>query len=188
MNIYLIVDESGSMEPLRNDTIGGFNTFLKEQQELADAAPATLWVTCFNTARIRKSIDGVDILKVQPWSAKDYIPAAGTPLLDAVGETLSGATGEKSLVVIITDGYENSSHKWGKAAVKELIEGKIAAGWTILYFGANVDAFAEAGSLGVLAINTLQSTADAAGTHTTYTSMSSTTRSMRTEQKTPTPH
>ena len=53
--------------------------------------------------------------------------------------------------MILTDGLENSSHKFTKAHIKDLIEAKTKEGWTFAYLGANQDAFAEAGSIGIAA-------------------------------------
>lgn len=156
MNIYLIIDESGSMNPLRNDTIAGFNRFVTDQQALSkvDGAgkrvkPARLHVTLFDTTGIKKPIWDVPIENVKPWTAADYRPGAGTPLLDAVGDTITEAKGKQGLAVIITDGEENSSRRWSKDAVKRLIESKQRDGWQVLYLGANVDAFSEGGGIGV---------------------------------------
>jgi hypothetical protein len=52
-------------------------------------------------------------------------------------------------VVILTDGYENGSRQYTKAHIKDLIEAKTKEGWTFVYLGANQDAFAEAGDLGI---------------------------------------
>jgi hypothetical protein len=156
VNIHLIIDESGSMGPLRAETVSGFNKFLGDQQKLSKAdapgkrvKPARLHVTLFDTMGIRKPIWDKPIEDVKPWTEADYRPGAGTPLLDAVGDTLSEAKGKNALVVIITDGQENASRKWTKAAVKDLISRKQADGWTVIYLGANVDAFAEGGGMGV---------------------------------------
>jgi hypothetical protein len=51
--------------------------------------------------------------------------------------------------VILTDGQENSSHNFTKSHIKDLIEQKTKDGWTFAYLGANQDAFAEAGSIGI---------------------------------------
>jgi hypothetical protein len=179
MNIFLIVDESGSMSGLKQETISGFNKFLKEQQALGktDAAgkrvkPARLHVTLFDSLHVRKPIWDAPIEDVKPWTNEDYNPGASTPLLDAVGDTLTAATGKKALVVIITDGQENASGHWTKAAVKELIEKKQRDGWTVIYLGANVDAFSEAGAMGVRSASTSGYNPTAIGTQMAYDAVS----------------
>jgi hypothetical protein len=52
-------------------------------------------------------------------------------------------------IIILTDGVENSSHTYTKSHLKDLIEAKMKDGWTFVYLGANQDAFAEAGSIGI---------------------------------------
>lgn len=173
MNIYLVIDESGSMSPLRDDTIGGFNSFVAEQQkfskENSHLEPAYLFVTCFDTIEIRKPIWGALVEDVKPWTTNDYHPRGGTPLLDAVGEVLDQIKpNENGIVVIITDGYENSSHKYSRAQIKAAIETKQGAGWKIVYLGANVDAFAEGGSLGVRSASTSGYRHDTVGTRSAY--------------------
>jgi len=54
-----------------------------------------------------------------------------------------------STLIILTDGHENASIEYTKAHVKDLIEQKQKDGWTVIYLGANQDAFAEGGSLGI---------------------------------------
>ncbi len=181
MNIFLIIDESGSMGPLRSETVSGFNKFLAEQQAIGKAEvagkrvkPARLHVTKFDSQGIRKPIWDKPIEDVKPWTEADYTPGASTPLLDAVGDTLTEAKGKQALVVIITDGLENASSRWTKPKVKELIEKKQADGWTVLFFGANIDAFAEAHGLGVRGAGTSGFAFNAIGLGSSYGTMSDT--------------
>lgn len=155
MNIIAILDESGSMGPLQKDTIGGFNRFLEEQKALAAEEPAILHVASFNSGGVRRILWGRDVREVYPLTTKDYQPNGGTPLLDAVGEVLSNVIGGPGLVVINTDGEENASKKYTKAQIKALLETLQGQGWTVLFFGANIDSFAEAGSIGVRAHTTM---------------------------------
>ncbi len=90
-----------------------------------------------------------------------YQPRGSTPLLDALGQTIisTGRTlaaipeakrPDKVVFVVITDGEENASHQFTKARVKEMIDHQTGKyNWKFIYLGANQDAFAEAGAVGI---------------------------------------
>lgn len=145
MDRVVILDRSGSMETCRDDTIGGFNAFLREQQ----AEGGTLSLIQFDH-EYQVVYPATPIGAVQPLTTQTFVPRGGTALLDAIGKTIKDiADGTKPTVVILTDGQENSSKEYTKAHIKDLIEQKTKDGWTFVYLGANQDAFAEAGSLGI---------------------------------------
>ena len=79
-----------------------------------------------------------------------YQPRGSTALLDAIGRCIKECTVNNPTVIILTDGLENTSHTYTNAHVKDLIEQKTTDGWTFVYLGANQDAFAEAGGLGIV--------------------------------------
>ena len=133
------------MESCRADTIGGFNAFLNDQK----ATGGTMTLIQFDHEYLesykRKAIEDVE-----PLTAETFQPRGSTALLDAIGRTIKEWKGPSNpSVVILTDGQENSSHKYTKAHIKDLIEQKTKDGWTFAYLGANQDAFAEAGSMGI---------------------------------------
>ncbi len=139
-----ILDRSGSMETCRDDTIGGFNAFLREQKALG----GTLTLIQFDHEYL-VSYANKPIQVVEPLSHDTFVPRGSTALLDTIGKTIKNTSSNAPTVVILTDGHENSSHEYTKAHVKDLIEQKIKDGWTFVYLGANQDAFAEAGSIGI---------------------------------------
>lgn len=86
----------------------------------------------------------------------------------------------RSLVVILTDGFENAS-KASTEEVKSRIAEKEAEGWEFLYLGANQDAFAVGhGHYGIKAANTATFTADAHGTSTVLRGVTASTLNYRT--------
>lgn len=179
--IVCIIDESGSMEPLSNDTIGGFNNFLKEQQELPGNAVMT--VVLFDTQR-KVLADGLSVYAVQPLDTKSYSPGGSTALLDAVGTTLDLVAERhktdkpnRTLVCIITDGEENSSVEYTKKAVLNKIESLRKEQWEFIFLGANQDAFAEAGGLGIAQAANFSATS--AGVRGTYAAMSTASSAYR---------
>lgn len=156
--IIFIIDKSGSMGHLVNDTIGGFNSFVESQK---DDTKTTLTTVLFDTTW-KTLHDGLDIYEVSPMTNKDYIAGGGTAMLDVIGETINRVQdrhdelGDKKpdnvLFVITTDGEENSSYKFNKAQIEKMIKHQTNGhGWEFIFLGANMDAVKEAGSLGIKA-------------------------------------
>jgi len=151
------------MADIKDETINGFNCFLEKQKAAGDNA--TLTLVQFDTESTDVVHESKPILKVSDLNHDTFQPRGGTPLLDALGQTID-ATGRalaaipegnrpnKVVFVVITDGQENSSRYQTKASVKEKIDhqaGKYS--WQFVYLGANQDAFDEAGSVGIAAAN-----------------------------------
>jgi len=154
MDLVLILDKSGSMYGLEKDTIGGFNSMLDKQREsdLAVRVTAVMFNNEVSTIYNRTSL--ADVKNI---SEKEYTPQGTTSLLDAVGNTLSkmkalpdiSAKGNKVLVVITTDGMENSSKEWNYAKVKKLISELQEQNFEFVFLGANIDAAKAAENIGI---------------------------------------
>lgn len=183
--ICLILDRSGSMGGRENDVVNGVNSFLEEQKKLPD--PASIAFVRFDTEAVERFRPMQALAEVKPLERSEYQPRGGTPLLDAVGSTIAKLDDdwktenpERAIVVIVTDGEENSSREYSKQKVKEMIESRQASGkWAFIYLGANVDAFAEAGSMGIAAANTAGYVNTAAGTKAMYAAHSHAVSQMR---------
>lgn len=181
----LILDRSGSMGGKESDVIGGVNKFIDEQKKLPN--PASLAFVRFDTQAIERFVPMTPLSQVTHLKAEDYQPRGGTPLLDAVGETLQALDGdwkqekpERAIVVIATDGYENSSHAYTKAKIREMIEARQNSGlWTFIFLGAGIDAFAEATQLGINLANVASTTPTSAGTKHAYDTVSQSVRYLR---------
>jgi Mg-chelatase subunit ChlD len=158
-HIAVLLDRSGSMGDIKDDAIGGFNCFLKEQK--AAGANATLTLVQFDTESTDVVHESMPILEVPDLNHQTFQPRGGTPLLDALGQTID-STGRalaaipeanrpnKVVFVVITDGQENSSHRHTKASVKEKIDHQSGRyNWQFVFLGANQDAFDEAGAVGI---------------------------------------
>jgi hypothetical protein len=155
--IVVLMDASGSMHSIREDAVGGLNAFVEDQKK--ESGEANLTVTFFDSNRYAKWQDGID-LQSCPVLGEEYQPGASTPLLDATGRTieelgarLSGLDDAERpgrvMVIILTDGHENSSRHFTKEQVKGLIRQQEATyKWEFVYLGANVDAFAEGAEMG----------------------------------------
>jgi uncharacterized protein YegL len=183
--ICLILDRSGSMQGRENDVIGGVNSFIEEQKKLPD--PASVAFVRFDTDATERFRPMKPLAEVEPLTRSDYQPRGGTPLLDAVGRTVTALDEdwktekpERCIVVIVTDGEENSSKEYTKAKIQALIKARQDSGmWAFIYLGANVDAFHEAGSLGIAAANTAGYTNTAAGVKHMYDTAASSVKQMR---------
>ena len=145
MDRVFLLDRSGSMESCWDDTIGGFNAFVNEQK----ADGGTLSLIQFDHEYL-ESYHAKSIDEVEPLTRETFKPRGSTALLDAIGKTIKNFKSNTiPTVIILTDGQENSSHTYTKSHIKDLIEERTKDGWTFVYLGANQDAFAEAGSLGI---------------------------------------
>lgn len=158
-HIAVLLDRSGSMGSVKDETISGFNYFLKEQKAAGDNATFTL--VQFDSESTDVIHEARQIREVPDLNQDTYLPRGSTPLLDALGQTIitTGKTlanipetnrPDKVVFVVITDGEENASHQFTKTRVKEMIDHQTGKyNWKFIYLGANQDAFAEAGSVGI---------------------------------------
>ena len=170
--IIAILDASGSMYDLKDDTIGGFNSLIAQQKKEEGEAYVTL--VCFNS-KYQKILDRVPLPDVRPLTEKEYVPTSMTALLDAVGKTLTEyqpAEDAKVIVSITTDGLENASREYNYKLVKKIVEDKQKLGWEIVFIGANIDSVEEAEKLGIAKENAVNYLSDSVGTQTVYKAMS----------------
>ncbi len=169
VHVSFLLDRSGSMEPIREDVIGGFNQFLREQQARPGVCRMTL-VQFDSQAPFEILVDAADVKEVRPLDAARYEPRAGTPLLDALGALLEHAErrargrDEDAIIVVFTDGEENASGSWKREALFERIAALKARGWAFVFLGANQDAYTEGGGLGFARGSTSNWSARSSGT------------------------
>jgi hypothetical protein len=154
-DITLVVDRSGSMQSIRHDAEGGVNAFVADQAKQPGEALLTLVQFDTEYEFIHR---GVPIGQVPSYQLE---PRGSTALLDAVGRAIL-ETGDRLakmpeddrpgliVFVIVTDGEENSSKEFSKDKIKEMItHQQDMYHWQFTFLGANQDAFAEAGGLGI---------------------------------------
>ena len=179
--IVFILDRSGSMAGLEDDTIGGFNAMIeKQKREPGEALVST--VLFDNETEVIH--DRADIKKIELLTDRDYYVRGCTALLDAVGGAIHHIGNvhkyarpedrpEKTLFVITTDGMENASRQYSYDRVKMMIEQNTDKyGWEFLFLGANIDAAKEAARFGIRADRAANYHADSAGTAVIYEAMS----------------
>ena len=170
LHLISILDMSGSMSHLTDDTIGGFNTLIADQGK--DDVDVTL--VLFND-KYQKVFEKVPVGEVPELTREVYRAMGMTALLDAIGKTVNEfetEKGEKVLLAITTDGQENASLEYNRKLIKKLLEEKQKENWEVLFIGANIDAISEADSLGIRPEMARQYVADKKGTEVLYKSMS----------------
>ena len=176
--IIFVIDKSGSMSRLTNDTIEGFNGFVASQK---DDTKTTLTTVLFD-ASWKILHDGVDVYEVSPMTTKDYIAGGGTAMLDAIGDTINRVQdrhddlGENKpdnvLFVITTDGEENASKKFNKSDIEKMIKHQTNGhGWEFIFLGANMDAVQEAQNIGIDATRAVNYDWSNSGTGALYTTV-----------------
>lgn len=190
--IVAILDESGSMQSLTMDTIGGFNRFMDEQRALQGEATVTL--TLFNdTVRVIRQSE--PLASIKPLDNMQYRPSRNTALYDAVGVTISDVGKRladmaeadrpaKVIVLIMTDGYENHSHEYSHDQVAAMIKHQQEVyGWEFIFMGANIDTEEVAIAMNIPAGNAMSFEASAVGVASNFDAMNSRTTQSRTSNK-----
>lgn len=179
--LVFVLDRSGSMHGLENETIGGFNGLIEKQR--AEEGETRVTAVLFDN-EYDVLYDGVDIGSVPSLTGKEYFARGTTALLDAVGKTID-AVGErlaaipeeqrpaKVIFAITTDGLENASRYYSLGQVKEMIEHqKNKYSWEFLFYGAGIDAVHSAREIGISADKAMRIAADSEGIRESYSCMS----------------
>lgn len=181
--LAFILDRSGSMSGLEDDTIGGYNAMLKKQQKEPGEAVVT---TVLFDDQYDLLHDRINIKGVRPITDKEYFVRGSTALLDAIGKTIhkignaqaqmntsENLQADKVLFIITTDGMENASHEYTYEKIKALVERqKEKFGWEFIFLGANIDAVATAAKFGIHADRAANYHADGEGTELNYMAVS----------------
>ena len=155
---YFILDRSGSMSIILDQTIKGFNSFVESQ--INENGTMSLYLFDYEFLPVYEDLH---INEVTPLNRQTYVPRGSTALLDAIGETIKRVKeepGDEIVIVILTDGIENSSCQYNSNDIKILIEN---SKWTFMYLGANQDSILEAGILGIPSTQTLDFCGDSVG-------------------------
>ena len=185
--LLFILDRSGSMGGLESDTIGGFNATISDQKTLEEETRVTtiLFDNFFEILH-----DRIDLQNLPTLTEKDYFVRGSTALYDAVAlginkivnvqkQTKQDGRADKVIMVIITDGYENSSRETNAAMLHKMIDGCKKDGWEFLFLGADIDAQAAAGAIGIESSRASNFVKDAQGVQVQYDSLNVAIRTMR---------
>lgn len=179
-HITFVLDSSGSMSKIREDTIGGFNTFLADQREEPGRASVTLYD--FNSG-VTQVYDGRPIGDAPDLDEETYTPGGQTALHDAITTAVS-ETDEHIrklpkrvrpgtvVVVVLTDGHENASET-PQERVREVVEEyREERDWEFLFIGANQDAALTAEEMGIDRDKSLDMSHSGEGAQEAYASTS----------------
>ena len=186
--LVFILDMSGSMAHLTDDTVGGFNSVLKEHN---DGKGEVLVTTYLFNNESKMIHDRLPIAEVPPMTCKDYSARGCTALLDALGQAIEHIVGihcyardedipEHTIFVITTDGMENASHKFSAEHIKAKIKHEQEKySWEFIFLAANIDAVETAEAYGIDRSRAVNYLADGEGTQEVYASVSCAMRNVR---------
>lgn len=183
---FLILDKSGSMSSVRDVTISGFNEQIQTIQSLEKKYPNQKYFVSLLTFNDEIQENYIDrpASEIPEITVKDYQPKNGTALLDAMGFGISKLEDKLSpdmndsnkivtaVIIVMTDGQENSSKTWSIPKVKELVD-RLSKNdkWTISFIGANQDAVLMGSSLGVNLSNSMNYSDSVRGTRSVGTAL-----------------
>lgn len=169
---HLIIDRSGSMSDCTEAAINGYNEQISRIRDLQKEFPEQdirVGLTLFND-QVNLIHAGELVTSLPMMSRLNYIPSGGTALLDAIGETIVQNSGKDKcadsppatyVIVVLTDGYENSSKKFTLEEIRSLIKSKEATGkWTFSFIGATLDAVDVAKSMAFQGHNSIHFSKD----------------------------
>ena len=178
--LVFILDRSGSMAGLEEDTIGGFNAMIEKQNALEGECYVT---TVLFDHEITTLHDRKKLSEIAPLTDRDYTVRGCTALIDAIGSTVTKISSIQkyarkedvpatTMFVITTDGLENASKEFSSDAVKRMIEDKKKLGWEFLFIGANIDAVETAKHFGISEDRAVNYHADKRGTSVVFNAVS----------------
>lgn len=186
--LVFVIDRSGSMHGLEDDTLGGFNSVIEAHQ--AEEGECLVSTVLFDH-ETKVLHDREDIRTIAKMTRDDYAPRGSTALLDALGGAIRHIArvqrympdeykAEHIIFVIITDGMENASRKYTLEQVKsKIVHEQEKHNWEFIFLGANMDAVNEAGMLGISDDHSVSFLADPKGTNVAYGAIAGATVQMR---------
>ncbi len=144
--VSFLLDETGSMSSIKDDTIGGFNSYVETLKKDGDDILFSL--VSFNSSKTERRYVAEPIQGVPPLTEDDYVPNAMTPLIDAAvkiikatDEAVQARDDDPNVVIVMqTDGAENVSVEYTTADLAAEVKEKEAAGWQFVFLGAGMDA------------------------------------------------
>ncbi len=156
---YILLDRTGSMSGIWDEALTSVNAYAADIGKLEEGEQDDLDTSV--TLAVFDAQDGLkyDVLRksVTPgnWetvTSDEVSPRGMTPLFDAIGRIISTAekdAPEKAVIVIMTDGLENSSREMTKEGARAALDRVEAKGWEVVFLGAEFAKFDDADAVGV---------------------------------------
>ena len=190
LHVAFVLDRSGSMQAIEEAVVDGYNGYLGELR--AQGGDTLYSLTTFNTS-LRHVCVGEPLARVPELDHGLYRPGGMTALYDAIAHTVletdhrlqaQGRGQEKVLVVVMTDGLENSSTDYDAHTIAELVRDyDERPNWTFVYLGAGHASVSEAGrvaaGMGYRSDNAMLWSADPVSTKKSMDSLAEATRARR---------
>lgn len=186
IEMVFILDRSGSMAHLTQDTIDGFNAMIHKQKGLEGHAIVS---TILFDDKFEVLYNRVPLHELRPLSKKTYYVRGSTALYDAIGRSITKVKAlqrqdevkpTQTIFIINTDGYENASHEYTIQEVKRMITSeRIDHDWQFIFMGANIDAIEIASQIGIEKKHAKNYHPDGIGVKYNYAAMSDAITSYR---------
>ncbi len=149
VNVVFVLDRSGSMYPMKEQVIKGFNTVLRDHSDPEVKYTVCVFNDSINFTEVQSPAD-----KVSPLDGSSYRPDGCTALNDAMGKTIKTMDkllekDDRVLFFVMTDGYENASTDYSDGDIRELVRSRTSKGWEFVFLGANIDVSEEAEKRGI---------------------------------------
>jgi hypothetical protein len=183
-DITIILDRSGSMSNLKDDVIGGYNSYVKKQAEVDGIAKISLIQFDDKYEVNYIAIDAKNVAEIDDIT---YRPRGATALIDAIGRTIV-AMGErfsamseeerpeKVILLIQTDGDENASHEYTEEKINEMItEQESKYSWEVVFLGAKINAKGVASHLGINLAKSMKFADNSEGTRSAFDAVANNT-------------
>lgn len=141
--VFILLDRSGSMASMWREAIDGINNYVKKLEN------AGVMLAAFDSVDY-KVFRNCKTEQWEPLSYNEIEPRGGTPLLDAAGRimwSMHDSKADRAILVVVTDGYENSSTKFKASEIKDMTK-KLTSelNYDIVFLGANFDGIGEVAS------------------------------------------
>lgn len=157
--IMYVLDESGSMEVVKEATVSGFNEYLKGIQKSPTAKQDRITLVTFNSQQGNNHRVHGTVASVNDLTSRSFVPAGMTPLYDAVDHGITFMENDEKthdiFFVIHTDGQENYSRNTTAEKLKARIGDKQNSGWKFIFLGAGQDAWIAAAAINIQHCNTM---------------------------------
>lgn len=181
--VTFLLDRTGSMQEVRDDTIGAFNTYIETLKREGGGIEFSLIL--FDSTSVDRIYVNRPIAEVKPLTTDTYVPRDWTPLIDASFKTIKAVERSvseskdkpKVVICIQTDGQENASRQHTMKELQDLIKEKRELGWQFNFMGCGIDAYDQARQMGISRGSTVSYGKDFAATQAVFSATARNTSS-----------